>query len=145
MNIRRLIDKSIIGDNDISNANLRKLVDEVLERIPDSFEDDFPTFCIYQRSTPLGTYVEDVGDWYNVVFDANLLERDSVDDAIVKVGIVVNSFALMFLKYSGAADGLEGMDVYEEADNLASMWGFGREITAFRKKLGEPTLEGELS
>lgn len=132
------METAVLLDYEINDSNFKKLVDRVLRRVPDRYEDEFPTFSIYQVRSKLGAYVD--GD--NVVFDVNELDELSDGDDDVKIGIIAHELAHKFLNhvtFQNLGSRVE-LKLEDEADKLASNWGFAKEVEAFRRKLGPPTV-----
>lgn len=142
MELSRLLDQSnIIGEYKIKDSDFRALIDKVLERIPESYEDEFPTFCMYEGPVSYGAYVEEVGELFHVTFDVATLESESGGKDDVKIGVIAHELAHVFLEHPMNPDDAGGLDNEDEADDLASEWGFKDEIIAFRQKLGAATVE----
>ena len=139
MDLERLR-KFVILEYEIKDAGFKRLIDYVLERIPDVHEEDFPSFSIYEGHAIEGAHVTED----SVIFDVDKLKNELSDgDEDVMVGIIAHELAHVFLKHGSVPDMVErGLEYEDEADRLASNWGFAKEVTAFRHKLGPPTLEG---
>lgn len=134
--------EAILLDYKIEDLNFKKLIDRVLQKIPDRYEEEFPTFSIFQGHSKWGAHVYD----NNVYFDVNKLEEISGGDEEVKIGVIAHELAHVFLNHTTSRDQRRRKLKYEdEADELASTWGFAKEIEAFRQKFGPPPpVEGKL-
>lgn len=119
-----------IGTWDLSDARLNDLCVEVLGRIPNEFEDDFPVINVQQRDSAWGAHVEDENV---VVLDEEKLARYSRAEAI---GIIAHELSHVYLQHPKVG-GLE--DEYS-ADDLASGWGLDLEVHAMREAIGPPTV-----
>ena len=123
-------------DYEINDSNLKKLIDYVLKMIPDEYEENFPSFSIYEGIAKEGANVtEDL-----IIFDVGRLNELSDDDEDVKIGVIAHELAHVFCRHATAPDiGKRGLEHEDEADKLASDWGFANEVVAFRRKLGPAT------
>ena len=108
------------------------LIRQVLETIPDSYTEDFPSFSVFEAPTALHACVQDadVGD-AKVYFDPSLLDMPGD----VAIGILAHEFAHLFLRHRGRG----GLREDWEADALASRWGFTEQIKAMRQQIDPPT------
>lgn len=106
------------------------LVRHVLEVIPDSYTEEFPSFSVFERAySPWDAYVEEE----KVFCNPSLL--DMPQD--VAIGTLAHEFAHLFLRHTGEG----GLREDYEADGLAHQWGFAEQIRAMRNIAGPPTLE----
>jgi len=138
MNLHRLELTVVLLDYEITDPGLKKLIDSVLSRIPDEYQDDFPSFSIYEGPAKEGAQVTE--DF--VMFDPGQLDKLSDNDDDVKTGIIAHELAHVFLKHATAPDvETQGLAYENEADKLAVEWGFAREVQAFRRKLGPATMD----
>ena len=114
MDLDRLIKEEDIIDYEVKDPELMELINYVLRKIPDEYEEDFPMFSLYQTNIVDAECAFVVpGDVDQVFFNADMLEDSS--------------------------SCRKGLENEEEADALASNWGFAREVKASRRKLGSPT------
>lgn len=132
MDLERLRDISILAEYKITDSNLKKLIDYVLVKIPAEYEDEFPLLIIVEGYTKHGAFVD---EGY-VKFDAVSLDELSDGDDSIKIGIIAHELAHAFLEHPIAPDdGKGGLKYEDEADKLASDWGFKEEVDALRQKL----------
>jgi len=132
MRTENLIETCTIIHYEIKDGDFQKLIDTVLKRIPDEYEDSFPSFSIFDGVTKFGASVdEDV-----VTFDTNLLKKEPVD---VKMGIIAHELAHVFLKHAYIK--YPTIKEEKEADELACKWGFTEEINSMRRKFEPKLLE----
>lgn len=132
--------KWTISDFRIDNPRLKSQIVRVLERIPDRYVEDFPDFSIYPGSR-FGGHVE--AD--NVFFDADEIFRIAGDDEDAIIGLIAHELAHKYLDHATRPDdGHGGLTHEDEADNLASGWGFSKEIRALRRRIGPATPEPPL-
>jgi hypothetical protein len=109
------------------------LVRSVLERMPDSYSDDFPSFSIFESHSDWHAHVEreDSEDVAIVVCDPRLLNEPRK----VALGTIAHEFAHLFLGHIAPS----GLENEYQADDLARRWGFKKEIGAMRALYGPPT------
>lgn len=107
------------------------LVRHVLETIPDSYADEFPSFSVFEAHSAWGAHVEEG----KIFCDSSLLDMPRA----IAIGTLAHEFAHLFLRHP-VAGGLQ--DEYK-ADELACQWGFTEEVRAMRQHLGHPTEERE--
>ncbi len=140
MDFDRLIKEEDITDYEVKDPKLRKLINYVLRRIPDEYEEDFPMFSLYQTNIVDAECAFVVpGDVDQVFFNASMLENNSCDNDDVKIGIIAHELAHVYLKHPHCSSCRKGVENEEEADALASDWGFAKEVKASRRKSGSPT------
>ena len=143
MDISKIVDDhDIILDFDVTNFLIRELVLEVLSRIPDEYEEKFPSFNIYEYyyrmyKDDAGVYVHDSA----VFFCAERFFKSSDNDRDVMIGTVAHEFAHVYCGHDGETGDLTEVD---EADDMARGWGFESEVNVMREKLGPTTLRAEL-
>ncbi|HIC91700.1 MAG TPA: hypothetical protein EYP21_06520 [Syntrophaceae bacterium] len=126
--------KSTIIEYRVYDQNFKRLVNQVLGRIPDTYEEEFPIFSIYEGYCEWGAMVDEQG----IVFDVGKLNEESEGDNVAIKGLVAHELAHVFLKHSVlVAQGKATLE--HEADKLAIKWDFKREIEVFRQKFGPPT------
>ncbi len=137
MDLERLKETVVLLDYEINNLSFKELIDHVLQRIPNKFEEEFLSFSIYEKPTEFGACVDED----KIFFDIGELEKKSKGDDAVKIGVIAHELAHVFLKHHTAPDdGIGGLKNEDEADRLASEWGFTKEVKAFRQKI-PPTIE----
>lgn len=140
MDLDRLIKKEIITDYKVKDLKLRELINYVLQKIPDEYEKDFPIFSLYQTDiTDTECAFVIPGEVDQVFFNIEMLEDSSCGNDDVKIGVIAHELAHVYLKHLHSSSVRKGLKNEEEADSLASNWGFAKEIKASRKKLGLPT------
>lgn len=133
MDLKRMKETAVLLDYEIEDSNFMKLIHHVLTRISDAYEEDFPSFSIYEGSAKAGAHVME--DY--VIFDIDRLNELCDGDENVEIGIIAHEFAHVYLKHAIAPDdGRGGLKYEDEADKLASKWGFAKEVEIFRLKLG---------
>ena len=91
MDLDRLIKEENITDYEVKDPKLRKLINYVLRKIPDEYEEDFPMFSLYQTNivdTECAFAVP--GDVDQVFFNADMLEDSSCDNDDVKIGVIAH-------------------------------------------------------
>ena len=138
MDISKIVDDhDIILDFDVTNSLIRELVLEVLSRIPDEYEEEFPCFSIYEYDHRMykddaGAYVDDSA----VYFWAERFFKSSDKDRDVMIGIVAHEFAHVYCGHDSETGDLS--EEYE-ADDMARGWGFKSEVDVMREKLGPTT------
>jgi len=141
MDMERMRKVATLLNYEIKDLNFKRLVDHVLQRIPDRYEEGFLSFSIYQRYSKWGAHVYD----NNVYFDVKKLEEKSGGDEDVKIGFIAHELAHVFLNHTSSQNqGRLTLKHEDEADEFASMWGFAKEIKAFRQKIGPPAVEEEI-
>jgi len=131
MNIDSEFEPLTVYHYDVS-PGLDVLIRHVLETIPDSYTEGFPSFSVFEFPTHHGAKVEDadVGDG-KIYCDPRLLSMPRN----VAVGTLAHEFAHLFLRHPNVGD----LDDEWEADALASKWGFAEEVKAMRQYIGPPT------
>ncbi|GJQ58599.1 MAG: hypothetical protein D8M57_08970 [Candidatus Scalindua sp. AMX11] len=140
MDLDRLINEEYIIDYEVKDPKLRELINYVLRKIPDEEREDFPMFSLYQTDTTDAEYAFIIpGDVVQVFFNVDMLEDGSCGNDDVKIGVIAHELAHVYLKHPHTSSGRKGLKNEEEADSLASHWGFGKEVKASRRKLGPPT------
>ncbi len=75
-----------IVDYEIPDDGFRQLVKLVLNRIPASYEEEFPNFSIYQGSSRWGAQVDED----SVIFDVERLRRKSQGDTSALLGLIAH-------------------------------------------------------
>jgi hypothetical protein len=124
-------------ENEIQDPSFRRLFEDVLARIPDSYAEDFPCFSVYEGFALEGASVIDE----IIYFDVSRLTKASGGDQGVLIGIIAHELAHIFLGHSSMIERnpMEGLKLEGEADSLAAEWGFAEEVETFRQKLGPPS------
>jgi len=134
--------ESLVTSNefdDIFGKEFNELINLVLRKIPDSYAERFPQFCIMEDNYPNvhGSIacVEgrdlDSGEWY-VNFTVELLTKEPRD---VQIGIIAHELAHVYLRHE-THEGKKGekpkdhSKAEKDADELACQWGFKKEIKA---------------
>ena len=136
----RLIKEEDITDYEVKDPKLRKLINYVLRRIPDEYEEDFPMFSLYQTDIIDAECAFVVpGDVDQVFINVDMLEDSACGNDDVKIGVIAHELAHVYLKHPHSSSGRKGLENEEAADSLASNWGFAKEVKASRRKLGSPT------
>jgi len=139
MDISKIVDDHyIILDFDVTNSLIRELVLEVLSRIPDEYEEKFPSFNIYEYYYRM--YKDDAGAYVHdssAFFWAERFFKTSDNDRDVMIGIVAHEFAHVYCGHKGRTKDLREEN---EADDRARGWGFESEVNVMREKLGPTTL-----
>jgi len=130
MDIVKLMRNGILGDYKIKDPQFKEYIDHVLTKIPESYEEDFPDFSIYEGSVRWGAMVADS----SVTFDVYRIKQLCDDSESALIGLIAHEFAHVFCEH-GKADHKVGLEVEDEADNLACKWGFKKEIEDFRNKI----------
>lgn len=119
-----------IADWEIKDHRLNRLARDVIARMPEQYADGFTVFSVWEGPSREGARVDS---------DAIYLDPGKFsswpDD--VAVGVLSHEFAHCCLRH--AELGNPGLKQEEEADQLASEWGFQQEVHAMRAELGEPT------
>ncbi len=140
MDLDRLIKEEVINDYEVKDLKFGELINYVLRKIPDKYERNFPMFSLFQTDT---TDVECAlivpGDVDQVFFNIDMLEECSCGNDDIKIGVIAHELAHVYLKHPYCSSGSKGLKNEEEADSLASNWGFAKELKASRRKLGIPT------
>lgn len=121
-----------IIDWHVQDPKLEILVKRVIQSIPQTFTDRFPSFSVVEGPSWWGAHVEPMENL--VVLDASKLTAESDD---VAAGTIAHELAHVFLGIAGDGGGLE--DEFS-ADDLARTWGFMGEVDAMRRAHGPPTL-----
>ncbi len=80
------------------------------------------------------------GDFDQIFFNADMLERKSGGNDDVQIGIIAHELAHVYLKHLQDSSVEKGLEC-DEADKKASEWGFKKEVETFRNKLGPPTIK----
>jgi len=136
MDLEKVRKSIIILDYEVTNRGLDQLVRRVVERIPDKYWDDFPSFSIYEGSSEEGAYVTE--DY--VIFDPQQLLNKSGDSENALIGLIAHELAHVYLRHGVlAVSNLCSQEHEDEADRLASVWGFEKEIRGLREKCGPAT------
>jgi len=135
MDIERLKEREILLDYEIEDKVLKSYINEVLTRIHPSYIRYFPFFNIYS-----GSSVE-AADVYedSITFDIAKLYKSSEGIKEVIIGVIAHEIAHVYKKHSSKASQKDALRFEDEADQLASEWGFEQEIQLFREKLGHAT------
>ncbi len=122
----------LLIDYEIENIKFRKLFEFVVQKIPDSYEEEFPCFSVWKGTGGVGevAYV----DGPNIYFNVDSLLKKPKD---VTIGTIAHELAHICLRHYGTG----GLENEERADGLACQWGFRKEIKAMREKTGPPTDE----
>lgn len=122
----------LLIDYEIENTKFKKLFEFVMQKIPDSYEEEFPCFSVWEGTGGVGevAYV----DGPDVYFDVDLLLKESKD---VTIGTMAHELAHICLKHYGTGS----LEDEERANELACQWGFRKEIKAMREKTGPSTEE----
>lgn len=134
MNFERLKERGAI-ECDVRDPDLSKLIEEVIKRIPDKYEDDF---CGSSLSIREGgrTGADFMGGAVpSIQYSLPILRREYGDNKSAIIGVIVHIIAASYIEDPG------GDPV--SADSLASDWGFDVEIEAFRQQTPLPSEETE--
>jgi hypothetical protein len=120
---------------EIEDVSFRRLVRKVMARIPRADAKEFPPFRVLQSPLPedqLGHGSE------NVTLDADKMNALGMSED-AKIAVIAHEFAHVFLNHIDASWNDEDAQTMEdEADEKASQWGFGKELSTLhetRKKL----------
>jgi hypothetical protein len=116
------------------SPEIHKLVRDVLTVIPDEWRHEFPSFSVYEASSPWYAHFKrhsfaEVGRLYS---DPRLMELPRE----VALGLIAHEFAHLYLEHTSGGS-VEGE---YEADDLANRWGFQNEVKAMRQFLGFPKM-----
>ncbi len=134
MDLKKIVDDhSIVLDFTVEDVRFKRLILDVLSRIPDKYEDEFPSFSIYEGDSSFGAHVND----FAITFDPEKLVDMSDNEEIVLVGIIAHEIAHIFCGHEGSTGDLSED---HEADDVARSWGFESEVNAMREKLGPATM-----
>jgi hypothetical protein len=113
----------------VQDPSFRRLVESVMEKIPDADAKEFPPFRVeegYLHGDCLGHGSE------NVTLNLAEMEAEKLSDP-AKKGVIAHEFAHVFLQHLDASWDPNVIDEYEnEADSKAVEWGFEEEISAMR-------------
>jgi len=131
MNLKTLKEITVIINYEVNDAHFKKQIDQVLTRIPQSYTWEFPSFSIYQNYAK-GTFVDEDGVYFDV--DEIYAKTSGNSDAIL--GVIAHELAHVFLMHAVEYTQNDGLKAEDEADALASRWGFSEEIKIFRQKFG---------
>lgn len=121
-----------VHDFDVSEP-VCKLVLAVLEAIPETCAEEFPSFSVVERKSPLSTHVEreEIDDVAVLCIDPQL----AYENHDIALGTLAHEFAHIFLGHTGH----ETLDDEYAADAMARRWGFTKEVDAMRSDVGPPT------
>lgn len=138
MDFSKLWDDAVLGHYKIQDPSFINLVNSVLGNIPDKFEEDFPTFCMYQRETEWCAYL-DIDN--NILFDVEKINLQSKGADNVIIGIIAEILALLFIKSKMPNLRLvSGESLWVQSVQLATEWGFSEELEEYHNVLGRVTL-----
>jgi len=124
--------KYLLIDYEIKDIRLKKLFESVMQKIPDSYEEEFPCFSVWKGAG--GAAMEAYVDGPNIYFNVDLLLKEPKD---VTIGTMSHELAHICLRHYGTG----GLENEKRADELACQWGFRKEIKAMREKTGPSTEE----
>jgi hypothetical protein len=115
---------------EIEDVSFKRLVEKVMVRIPKADAKEFPQFRVRQDSLPddtLGHGSE------NVILDVRKMNALGMSEP-AKTGVIGHEFAHVFLNHIDANwDNEDAQTMEDEADEKASQWGFGGEISALHE------------
>lgn len=134
MNFSKLWDDAVLGHYEIQDPSFINLINSVLGNIPDKFEEDFPTFCMYQRETEWCAYL-DIDN--NILFDVEKINLQSKGADNVIIGIIAEILALLLIKSETSnLKKISGESLFARAAQLASDWGFSDELEEYHNLRG---------
>lgn len=117
---------------EIKEASFKRLVDEVLARIPSAVVKEFPEFAILQGPQPERILAHGSE---NATYDVDKINALGLStDA--KIGVIAHELAHIFLGHIDANWSDEELQTLEdEANDKAAEWGFKKEIEALHEAL----------
>ena len=127
MDIERLKEQAILLDYEVEDDVLKSYIDEVLTRIPSSYIEDFPSFNIYNGSSVVAAHVYKD----SITFDIAKLYKSSEGIKEVIIGVIAHEIAHVFREHGFKASQKDALSFEDDADQLASEWGFEEEIQLF--------------
>lgn len=121
---------------DVKDPMLYKLVNEVIKRIPEKYNDNFELFYIYDGADCKWNAMV-LGN--TIYLDTNRLKSYDTD---VILGIISHEIAHVYHHHADDPEPRqhESLDDECQADKTAKEWGFVKEIEKLRKLLGETTM-----
>ena len=151
MNLERLREFQVLGDYEIRNPRIRKLVEHVIARIPDECEAEFPVLNVVEsakiKTSSLGGVSGDDPDETWICLPAEKLDHESPDNDGPIVGVIAHEFAHAFLRHASETSELYARGgVFRYCDHelsanvLATKWGFGQEIKVAKERFGNDRL-----
>ena len=132
MNINSELEPLTVYSYKIQSKKLDSLIRYVLSLIPDGNLEEFPSFSVFEAYSKWGAHYKPGGKGDGTIYCDPILASESMD---VAIGTLAHEFSHLFLRHPDKG----GLEDEEQADILASTWGFKKEIRALRKNLGPPT------
>ena len=137
MDYSDLWNHGVLGEYDVGDPTFINLINYVLEKIPDEFEEDFPTFCMYERKLEWCAYLDGEN---NILLDVEEIKLQSKNTDNIIIGIIAEILALLFIKAKIPNLRLVSVEsLRTQAAQLASEWGFSDELEEYHKVLGSVT------